>query len=460
MFKAVKTQLSYVKRALSNICIVGAGPAGFYAAQHLAKKVQETQIDIIEKLPVPFGLVRYGVAPDHPEVKNVINTFTKTAQLPNVNFYGNIELGKDVSLQELRQFYNIVLLTYGADKNRSLNIPGEHLTNVIPARQIVGWYNGLPENKNLKINLDVETAAIIGQGNVAVDVARILLTPIEELQKTDITHFSLERISQSKLKKVYLIGRRGPLQAAYTIKELREMLKLKDCVTVWRTKDFDNIGNDIIEKLPRPKKRIAELMLKSVKEQENLEQAKVFSPVFFRSPVNILGENCVNQLELAVNVLKGEDISSQASSMTEEKELIDCELVISSIGYKSHSVDLSLPFDDKKGIIQNTKGKVDVGLYTSGWLGTGPVGVILTTMSNAFGVAENIIEDIPKDNLFNTEKPGFSGLNAILKEKNIQIVDWTGWEKIDKYEIAQGEKTGKPREKVVDIKVMLEIAFS
>ncbi|CAG9766700.1 unnamed protein product [Ceutorhynchus assimilis] len=443
------------------ICVVGGGPAGFYAAQHLAKKLENSQIDIMERLPVPFGLVRFGVAPDHPEVKNVIHTFTKTAESPNVNFYGNISLGKDISLEDLKQFYHIIILTYGAEQNKKLDIPGVNLKNVLPARNIVGWYNGVPSDKNLNINLNCETVAIIGQGNVAIDVARILLTPIDELKKTDITQHSLNQLSQSKIKKIVLIGRRGPLQAAFTIKELREMLKLKNCLTLWKNEDFETIETPIVEKLARPKKRITELMLKSVQEQKIINnEAKIFNPVFLRSPLEILGDNQVEKIVLGVNKLTGNDLLTQTATLTDQIETLDCDLVISSIGYKSIQADPNIPFDLNKGIIKNTKGKIDAGLYTSGWLGTGPVGVILSTMSNAFAVTEQIIEDIPKDNLLKNPKPGFEGARKILDQKNVQLVTWKDWAKIDKYEISLGEKAGKPREKIVDIEQMLKIASS
>ncbi|XP_066149750.1 NADPH:adrenodoxin oxidoreductase, mitochondrial [Euwallacea fornicatus] len=443
------------------ICIVGAGPAGFYAAQHLSKKLHDSEIDIIEKLPVPFGLVRFGVAPDHPEVKNVIHTFSKTAATPNVNFFGNIEFGKDISLNELKQSYHIVLLAYGAEENRKLNIAGESLKNVIPARKIVGWYNGVPSDSLLKVDLTTESLAIIGQGNVAIDVARILLTPVDKLKTTDITQHSLEQLAQSKIKEVYLIGRRGPLQAAFTIKELREMLKLKNCQTAWRKKDFDHIRKDIVNKLARPRKRITELMLKSVEEQMIADiNGKVFRPIFLRSPIEILGVGNVEKVLLGVNQLEGDDFNKQKACLTDIKEIIECGLLVTSIGYTSLQVDPGIPFDSNKGIAINTHGKIDAGLYTTGWLSTGPLGVILSTMSNAFGVADKIIEDVLKSDILSTTKPGFAQVQKVLKKKNVQIVDWKDWEKIDQYEVIEGMKVGKPREKIIDIGKMLQIAAS
>ncbi|KAJ4432143.1 hypothetical protein ANN_20759, partial [Periplaneta americana] len=227
------------------ICIVGSGPASFYAAQHLIKTLPQSEVDIYEQLPVPFGLVRFGVAPDHPEVKNVINTFTKTASSPNLRFVGNVSLGQDVTLQELKNAYHAVLLAYGADEDREFGLEGESLGNVLSARRFVGWYNGLPRDKNFSVNLDVEEVVILGQGNVALDVARILLTPIDKLKSTDITAHALDALSRSRVRCVRLIGRRGPLQVAFTIKELREMLKLPGCVTVCNQQDFESVRSVI-----------------------------------------------------------------------------------------------------------------------------------------------------------------------------------------------------------------------
>uniref|UniRef100_A0A0K8S6P9 FAD/NAD(P)-binding domain-containing protein n=1 Tax=Lygus hesperus TaxID=30085 RepID=A0A0K8S6P9_LYGHE len=252
----------------TKICIVGSGPAGFYFAQNVLKKAPDVTIDMLEKLPVPFGLVRYGVAPDHPEVKNVINTFEKVATNKNFKFHGNVTLGRDVKFSELRQAYHAVVLTYGCNEDRELGIPGENLSNVISARKFVGWYNGLPEDKDLEVDLSSETVVVLGQGNVAVDVSRILLSPIDSLKVTDITEYSLQALSLSKVKTVYLVGRRGPLQAAFTIKELREMTKLPGVQTLLQKEHFAGT-EELIPNLPRARKRLSELLVAtSLKEQK------------------------------------------------------------------------------------------------------------------------------------------------------------------------------------------------
>ncbi|VEN39302.1 unnamed protein product [Callosobruchus maculatus] len=462
----MKSKLWLFKRLYSQqihlhpkICIVGAGPAGFYAAQHLLKKIEDVRIDIYERLPVPFGLVRYGVAPDHPEVKNVINTFTKTAENPNVRFLGNIALGSDVSLEVLQKAYHIVLLAYGTEECNRLEIPGEDLKNCICAKKIVGWYNGLPQNSKLDIDLSGENVVILGQGNVAMDVARILLTPIDVLKKTDITSYAIEALQKSNVKKVYLVGRRGPLQAAFTIKELREMLKLPGCSTIWKKEDFTDV-QEYISILKRPRKRITELMLQSIEESKSSNGQKEFKPLFFRAPSKILGSNKVTTMILCKTVLKGtskteHDIQKMTAVGTEDEENIECGLVIPSIGYKAIPADPDVPFDFNKGVVMNTSYKVKKGLYVCGWLATGPRGVILNTMNNAFEAADVILKDISQGHLTNEPKGGYDDVKHGL---STQVVEWKDWLKIDKKEQEDGAGLGKPREKITDIAEMLRIA--
>ncbi|XP_049877910.1 NADPH:adrenodoxin oxidoreductase, mitochondrial [Pectinophora gossypiella] len=449
-------------KVIPRVCIVGAGPAGFYAAMHLSKHLDNVNIDILEKLPVPFGLIRYGVAPDHPEVKNVINQFTKVAQQNNVNFYGNIALGQDITLSQLRQHYDAVLLTYGAEEDRILGIDNEDGENIIAARNFVGWYNGLPSDKDLKVDLSGSTAAILGQGNVALDIARILLTPLDKLKTTDITEHALETLAESKIKELYLVGRRGPLQVAFTIKELREQLKLDNCKTIWRKEDFAGVA-DVVANLPRPRKRLTELMLKALNENQTVDNnnnVKYLKPIFFRSPEKFLlnDQKKLTGIQFVCNELVGDKIEEQKCVPTSEKEIIECSLAFRSIGYKSVKVDSDLTFS-ASGYVPNNRGRVDdqlvnkAKLYVAGWLGTGPVGVILHTMGNAFQVAKVMCEDLKSDCIANK-----GGFEEVKKSLNTPVVDWKGWEKIDQYETEQGKKKGKPREKICTVEKMIEIA--
>ncbi|KAL7050988.1 hypothetical protein ACKWTF_004284 [Chironomus riparius] len=437
------------------VCIVGGGAAGFYSSQYLLKHLPNTQIDVIEKLPVPFGLVRYGVAPDHPEVKNVINTFNKTAQHPNFKYYGNVSLGKEVTLDELRKAYNIVVLSYGSEIDTLLNISGEDKKNFMSAREFVGWYNGTPGLEELNPDLSGEEVILIGNGNVAIDVARILLTPVDILKKTDITEYSIEALSRSKVKKVYMVGRRGPLQAAFTIAELREMLKIPNVQTIWRSADFEGITSDTVTSLPRPKKRITELMLKSLQEAPKASSDdRQFLPIFFRSPIRINGDSQVESIDFSHTVL-----NNDRAIATNDVENITGQLVCRSIGYKATNVDPSINFDDKNGRVVNKHGRVlmkdsteiDKGLYVAGWLGTGPSGVILTTMNNAFQISQTIIDDIKNGELnCDEKKPGFDYCK-------FRAVTWDDWKKIDEKEVECGKKLDKPREKIVSVDEMLKL---
>lgn len=305
---------------------------------------------------------------------------------------------------------------------------------------------------------------MLGQGNVALDVARIILSPIDELRKTDIPEHVLSVLAKSKIKELYLVGRRGPLQVAFTIKELREQLKIPFCQTVWRKNDFDGVS-EVASALARPRKRLTELMLKSLNEHsEDSKPEKYFKPIFHRSPDKFIvdSKNNVMGVQLTCNQMAGSLDKDPKYLPTDEKEIINCSLAIRSIGYKSVNVDKDLIIGDN-GSVANDKGRIldpsnDLAkLYVAGWLGTGPVGVILHTMGNAFQVAKAIQEDLETGQ--STEnKGGFAEVRKAISD-NLKIVDWKGWENIDKYEIEMGKKLGKPREKICCVSEMLEKAL-
>ncbi|KAI3365430.1 hypothetical protein L3Q82_010515 [Scortum barcoo] len=437
---------------------------------------QDVEVDIYERLPVPFGLVRFGVAPDHPEVKNVINTFTQTAKHSRCSFYGNVNVGKDVSIEELQQAYHAIILSYGAEGNRSMGVPGEDLSGVYSAKDFVGWYNGLPSCRELSPDLGCETAVILGQGNVALDVARILLSPIDILKNTDITQPALEALAESQVRRVLIVGRRGPIQVACTIKmffycgrELREMVNLPDTRPEMVPADFEGV-TEALKDVQRPRKRLTELMLKTAletpaeKEQERRNKAsRAWSFRFFRSPVEILSDpnrNRVAGIRLAVNQLEGSGEGARAV-LTGEVEDVSCGLVISSIGYKSLPIDPSVPFDACKAIIPNTMGRVQqaAGLYCSGWVKTGPTGVIATTMNSSFDTARSLLEDMEFGSLdVSAAKPGSQSISALLAKRGVKPVIFSDWEKINSIEMSRGEATGKPREKLLTVEEMLQVA--
>lgn len=447
-----------------HVCIVGSGPAGFYTAQQLLKGNKDICVDIFEKLPVPFGLVRYGVAPDHPEVKNVINTFTQTANNNRCRFIGNVTVGKDISLAELMRHYTAVVLSYGADNDRKLGIPGEDLSNVLSARNFVGWYNGLPEDRNLCVDLDTDTVVVLGHGNVALDVARILLTPVDLLAKTDITEYSLEALRASRVKRVVLVGRRGPLQVAFTIKELREMIKLPDSRPILHKEDFESL-KDVSKDLPRPRKRLTELMVNTALNPTSTDDklwaraSREWELRFRLSPLEILSKaSRVSAVQFGVSRLEGPDPVNQKAVLTEAREVIPCGMVLRSIGYKSRQIDPDIPFDESQGVVKNVKGRVTglPNVYCSGWAGRGPVGVILTTMTDGFDVGKTVLQDL-QDEKLNVQGDRDKALE-LLKERGIPVVMFSDWEKIDRMEMDSGSKFGKPREKVADIQGLVDIA--
>uniref|UniRef100_A0A674P2D2 NADPH:adrenodoxin oxidoreductase, mitochondrial n=1 Tax=Takifugu rubripes TaxID=31033 RepID=A0A674P2D2_TAKRU len=445
------------------VCIVGSGPAGFYTAHHVIKARQDAEVDIYERLPVPFGLVRFGVAPDHPEVKNVINTFTQTAKHSRCNFYGNINVGKDVSVEELQQAYHAVVLSYGAEDNRKMGIPGEDLAGVYSAKDFVGWYNGLPSCQKLNPDLSCDTAVILGQGNVALDVARILLSPINILKKTDITQPALEALEKSQVRRVLIVGRRGPIQIACTIKELREMAKLPGTRPEMLAADFDGI-TEALKNVPRPRKRLTELLLKTALEVPNEEEqerrskaSRVWAFQFFRSPVEVLA---IKYTGVKSNLKQLEFFHVSASVLTGELEDVPCGLIISSIGYKSTLIDPSVPFDSHKAIVPNINGRVQqvAGLYCSGWLKTGPTGVIATTMNNSFDTAKSLLDDMASGTVdLSASKAGFHSITGLLEKRGVKPVLFSDWEKIDSVETSKGEAIGKPREKILTVQEMLQV---
>lgn len=347
-----------------------------------------------------------------------------------------------------------------------MNIPNEE-GNVLSAREFVAWYNGVPTDDGMEsVYTTIENqlrasrvVSIVGQGNVAVDVARILLTPIDALRKTDITERALNTLAECKIDAVQLIGRRGPLQAAFTIKELREMLKLPNVETRWRTGDFDGIDKSTINDLPRPKRRITELMLNSVQSQG--DGNRLFEPIFFRSPKAIVNDSKSQRKLFELSATRLSD-DGQAIPI-DSTETIETDMILRSIGYKGINVcapEDGLNFDAARGLVPNELGRVlrrdpehkyERGLYVCGWLGTGPTGVLLTTMNNSFLVADTLAKDFHADRLGLKYKPG-------LNFERFHTVIWQKWQRIDAEEISRGKAVGKPREKILSIQEMLEIA--
>ncbi|KAK9767287.1 NADPH-adrenodoxin reductase [Basidiobolus ranarum] len=461
MFRTLVTQASKAP----SLAIVGSGPGGFYTAAKVMQLLPGTKVDMFESLPVPHGLVRFGVAPDHPEVKLVMNRFDEVAQSSDFRFFGNVTVGKDISVSELKDTYDGIVLSYGASEDRVLNIKNENAGGVHSARAFVGWYNGHPDHKQIDLDLtSTDTAMVIGQGNVALDVARVLLSPIDELRKTDITEHALEALSKSRIRRVHVVGRRGPLQVAFTTKELREMFALPNTkleVDVDLLQDQLSHGQALLSK-NRALKRLLGVLEKEIPSNAIKNADKSWSLKFLRSPVEIIAENNrVKAVKMEINTLEG-PADAPVALGTGSYEDVESGLVFRSIGYKSTPIE-GIPFDIRRGVVPNVHGRVVdgeqslAGMYTSGWLKRGPSGVIVSTMQDAFETAGAIAADI-KDGkpLLNPTQPG-RDVSNLLKERNVRVVSYQDWKNIEQVEFDVGAARGKPREKFTSVEEMLRI---
>lgn len=398
-----------------------------------------------------------------------------------MQFYGNVNIGSDeLKINELLDAYDSVILAYGSGSEKFLDIPNEKkFKNIIAAKDFVGWYNGFPENKHLELNLkNVEHAIIIGAGNVAVDIARILLSSIDKLKQTDISNEALVKIqNENNIKQVSIVARRSLLNAAFTLKELRELTKLNEVETVFNLDDFKGIENieNFLSNLDRPRKRLIEYMYNlavkhaSSKTSSTLNNKRRLNFVFLHKPIEFLGNNesgmvsgvKFKKVDFKFDTSKPYDLNLLKFNDTNETVLIDSSLIIRSIGYKNVNIDSTeIPFDKDLGIIPNDMGRVlnKNGLYCTGWIKRGPKGVIVDTTSDAHETAHKLCNDLKESE--NSSKIGSEKILNLLKSRNIRVVDKDGWLKIDNEEVKRGKLVGKPREKLNSIDEMLKVAFS
>ncbi|KAI1180716.1 hypothetical protein F4777DRAFT_529037 [Nemania sp. FL0916] len=470
------------------VAVIGSGAAGFYTASRVMKMIQQTKIDMFEAQPVPFGLVRFGVAPDHPEVKNCQDRFEEVAASPNFTFIGNVAIGNQdahfrgctIPLASLMRHYDAVVFAYGASKDKKLGIPNEsELRGIYSAREFVGWYNGLPENADLAPDLTRgEEAVIIGQGNVALDVARMMLEDVDNLRKWDITESALETLSKSRIKRVHIVGRRGPMQAAFTIKEVRELMVL-DAVSFHPV--VMSLLPEEISKLPRARRRLMEVLVKGSKKQLK-HTARSWSLDFCLSPTEFGGTpdgNVQSTTFERTSLSSPFEPTSSVQSLLGEKIELPSSVVVRSIGYKSVALpgfaEAGILFDDKRGVIEHDgfgrvlqpppkekeeqffKMTTYPGLYCAGWVKTGPTGVINSTMMDAFITGEAIATDwISGERFLDSEQnSGWEGLSTEVDKDKCRVIRWEDWKKIDKAEKERGLLSGKEREKFTSIDEML-----
>jgi ferredoxin/flavodoxin---NADP+ reductase len=427
------------------IAVVGSGPSGFYATEALLRSGMPLAVDMFEQLPVPYGLVRFGVAPDHPKLKLVTAAFDRIATTPGFRFIGGVAVGRDVTLNELRESYDSVVLATGADVSRSLGVPGEDLPGSDHAGDFVAWYNGHPDFRDCQFDLGCEAATVIGHGNVALDVARILAKTADELRRTDIAAHALEVLAESRIREIHVVGRGRPAQAKFSAKELRDFLDLETCDTTIDSRDV--VPDDFTPDNPQDPELTEKLALLRTFSQQALTKPRRCTFRFGLSPVAIRGQGRVETIDFA-----------QSSSAVEN---IDCRLVFRSVGRRTTPLD-GVPYDDIRGVHANIDGRVAIGssvvagLYVCGWSKRGPSGTIGTNRGCGMATAEAILADLPARAGQRTGDPG--ALLARLNTRVARVVSFGDWATIDAAEKRRGAVCGKPREKFVSVPDMLAAA--
>src|SRR5688500_2107851 len=430
---------------MRHFAVVGSGPAGFYTAEALAKAYgAESRIDIIDRYAVPYGLIRFGVAPDHQSLKAVSKRYEKVAETDGVGFIGNVAVGSDVSVAELLDQYDAVILAIGAPHDRRLGIPGEDLRGVIGSAEFVGWYNGHPDFADLDPRLDGAHAAVIGNGNVALDVARILAKTRAEFTGSDIVGHALEALDQSAIRTITILGRRGPHQIAMTPKELGELAHLEAAVPIVELNDFPPVeADDALE--PGQRKSVT-ILRDFANIRSNKPKAMVFD--FFAKPVSIEGEGRAEHV-----VVERTELDEKGGARgTGETYEVPASLIVSCIGYSTPPID-GVPYDDRGGKFLNETGKIADRLYCVGWARRGPTGTIGTNRPDGYEVAEAIAAALPPGS--SGDRAGAEGLKRLLAERGIKPTDFTDWRKIEAAEEA-APRSGSPREKMVRVEEWLQ----
>ncbi len=414
---------------------------------------------MIERLPTPWGLVRLGVAPDHPKLKSVSRAFERIAMKPGFRFLGNVEVGRDLSHADLARLYDAVIYAVGSQTDRRLGIPGEELPGSWSATEFVAWYNGHPDFQDLSFDLSVDRAVVIGNGNVALDVARMLALTPEELAPTDTTDPAITAIGESTIHEILVVGRRGPAQASWTTQELKEMGELAGADVVVDSAELELGSADEHDTNTRRNLEV----LREFAERQPTEKPVTVRFLFFRSPVAIYGEEKVEEIELVRNRLEEQD-GRLVAVPTDDRETIECGAVFRSVGY--HGVGLpDLPFDERRGTIRNDRGRVldDGGeplpqVYCAGWIKRGPTGIIGTNKKDATETVALLLEDVEQGRVAHGDEVSAEAVEALLAERGVRAVLYPGWTSIDELERAAGEKLGRPRVKLLTWDELLEAA--
>lgn len=428
---------------MRHIAIIGSGPAGYYTAEAAQKKFgDDVRVDIIDRLPVPYGLIRTGVAPDHQSIKGVYKRYETTNQSDNVRFVGNVSVGRDVSIDELQTLYDAVVLATGAPDDRPLGIPGDDLPGVIGSAAFVGWYNGHPDFADLNPPLDAPGAVVVGNGNVALDVARILSKTRAEFAGSDIVGHALDALESSGVRRVTILGRRGPHQIAMTPKELGELGHLERATPLVESEDLPPEGDDALLE-PGMRKSVTHLRAFAANADPPKQIAMEFD--FFAMPVAVEGAGRVERIIVERTKLDA-DLRSVG---TGERYVIPCGLVIACIGYRTPPIE-GVPYEHGRGRFANTDGRILPGLYCVGWAKRGPSGTIGTNRPDGIAVVDLIAEDAGGG----SGKAGRAGLDTLLGGRGVEIVTFRDWKKIEEAEAARARE-GSPREKFTSIAEMI-----
>jgi len=444
------------------VAVVGSGPSGFYASEALLKSDINAKISMLERLPVPYGLVRSGVAPDHPKLKQAIQVYAKIAQASDFRLFANVTVGQDISVNELLETHHAVIFAHGAETDRKLGVPGEELSGSHTATEFVGWYNGHPDYRDRHFDLSSEKAVIIGQGNVAADVARILAKSVDELKHTDIAEHALEALAESKIREIYVVGRRGPAQVKFTPKELREFENLELCQTVLAAEEMQlnpESEAELADKSNSGQRKIVD-QLNKLAALGDSGKARSCHFTFLKSPKELLGTGRLEKVVLERNQLSGGPLQQSARGTGETLEL-ETGILFRSIGYRGVPLP-GLPFDDKKGLVPNIDGRIMgndsklPGLYVTGWIKRGPTGIIGTNRADSVATIQSLLEDVQELDT-GTEKSGAEGVCNLLQSRSVRYVSFKDWEKIDQSEIDRGQPKNKPREKYTYIDEMLAL---
>jgi len=445
------------------VAIIGSGPSGFYAAEALLKRTDTVvHVDMFERLPTPYGLVRMGVAPDHQSMKTVARVYEKTAARPTFRFMGNVCLGRDIKVEDLRQHYHQIIYATGSEDDRRLGIPGEGMTRCTPATVFIGWYNGHPDYKDAKIDLSVSRIAVVGHGNVAMDTARILLHTQSELQKTDIAGHALEALRHSKVREVFVLGRQGPEQATFTPPELREFLEMEDVEVIVDLGALAGCSIPEGEGTTQQERNLK--ILRTFVDRPREPKEKKLHIRFFVSPTEIVADaaGAVAGIVLEKNRLEVQPDGTVSSHGTGEIETLEVGMVLTAIGYAAQRI-AGVPLDEKARTIANENGRVVdpvtrtviANEYVVGWARSGPQGLIGSHKGASARVVDLMIADGAE--LEARELPDREAIVSLLRERSLQTVSFNDWKQLDDAEVARGARRGAPRDKLVDVEAMLSV---